>query len=192
MAQFVAKDPRVEVSGKSVLSIVGGMGAFKTTARRILAENGIEDPLPGRWYRQQDWLNAFKQIAESIGEKSLFLMGKDIIERANLPGSVTTLEEGLKRLDIGYRKNHRIDGQIILDSHNGRLLEGIGGYCVELTGERSVQVSVDSPLPCDFDKGAITAIAEKYRPEGALFVNVEHGGSCRKNGAETCVYDVTW
>jgi hypothetical protein len=192
MAQFVAKDPRIEVSGKSVLSIVGGMGAFKTTAAKILAENGIDEPEPGRWYKQQDWLNAFKQITENIGERVLFQMGKDIIARANLPGEVTTISEGLTRLDIGYHKNHRIDGQVLIDSQSGGLLKGIGSYQVNVTAERSVEVRVDSPLPCEFDKGAITAIAEKYQPDEALFVTVEHGGSCRKNGAEACVYSVTW
>lgn len=192
MAQFVAKDPRIEVSGKSVLSIVGGMGAFKATATKILAENGIDEPEPGRWYKQQDWLNAFKQITDSIGERILFQMGKDIIARANLPVEVTTVSEGLKRLDIGYHKNHRIDGQILIDSQSGHLVEGIGSYQVNVTSEQSVEVIVDSPLPCEFDKGAITAIAEKYRPEKALFVTVEHGGSCRKKGADACAYRVTW
>ena len=85
MTLFVASSSSVEVNGETVLSIVAGMGAFKSTALKILAENGIENPQPGIWYKQQDWLNSFKQISGIIGPNTLTEIGKVIPENAVWP-----------------------------------------------------------------------------------------------------------
>ncbi|MGA2929274.1 MAG: hypothetical protein ABSG43_25455 [Solirubrobacteraceae bacterium] len=63
MAQFKAFAPGVQVNGESVLSVVDGMGAFKSKAEKILAQNTIVDVKPGCWYSQQAWLDAFKDIS---------------------------------------------------------------------------------------------------------------------------------
>jgi len=49
MTQFQALDPRVEVNGETVLSVVAGMGVFRSAALQLLAENGIEFPEPGQF-----------------------------------------------------------------------------------------------------------------------------------------------
>jgi len=64
---FVAKSAGAEVNGETVNSIVVGMGAFKAKALEILSKNGIKDPKSGMWYSQQNWLNAFKEIAAGAG-----------------------------------------------------------------------------------------------------------------------------
>ena len=82
MAQFKAMAPDVEVNGETVLSVVDGVGAFKSAAHRILSNNGIADPQPGQWYPQQSWLSAFKEIAETTGENTLYTIGLKIPENA--------------------------------------------------------------------------------------------------------------
>ena len=62
MTQFKACAPSVEVNGETVLSVVEGMGIFKDSAYKVLEENGIKDPAPGKWYSQQAWLNSYKKI----------------------------------------------------------------------------------------------------------------------------------
>ena len=78
MTQFKAFNKDVEVNGETVLSVVAGMGTFKSTALKILKENGIDEPKPGEWYSQQNWLNAFKEISEKIGEHTLHQIGMAI------------------------------------------------------------------------------------------------------------------
>jgi len=60
MKLFKASSSSVEVNGETVYSIIDGMGAFKSKALKFLSDNGIEDPKPGKWYKQQAWLDAFK------------------------------------------------------------------------------------------------------------------------------------
>ena len=85
MTQFTAFAKGVEVNGETVLSIVDGMGAFKTRAYKILNDSLIFDPQPGLWYRQQHWLDAFKRIADTVGPNTLFSIGKKIPENAQFP-----------------------------------------------------------------------------------------------------------
>jgi hypothetical protein len=104
MAQFEAFDPEVEVNGETVLSVIDGMGTYKSIGEKILQENGIVNPQPGEWYSQQAWLNAFRTIAEKVGDSTLYEIGKKIPENAQFPPEVDSTEKGLGV--IGRRVPH--------------------------------------------------------------------------------------
>lgn len=180
MAQFKAFAKNVEVNGETVLSIVDGMGAFRNTALKILAENGINDPQPGQWYSQQAWLDAFQTIAQQVGKHTLYLIGQKIPENAKFPAGIDTLAKALASIDVAYHMNHR-GGEI-------------GYYRYEPLTERSAQMVCRNPYPCDFDRGIITAMAQKFKPQGAISVRVRHddAAECRKTGADSCTYTIEW
>ncbi len=192
MTQFIAIDPRVEVNGETVLSIVDGMGAFLSLSSKYLAQNGIIDPQHGQWYSQQDWLNAFKAIAANLGQDVLKQIGKKIPENAQWPSEIQTIKDGLSSIDVAYHINHRIEGKLLFDAETGQMTGGIGNYLFQDRGERCVWVICDNPYPCDFDFGIIESVAKKFRLPGT-FPLVEHGEeTCRKNEGSKCVYIVTW
>ncbi|MEN8904960.1 MAG: hypothetical protein ABF289_03275 [Clostridiales bacterium] len=179
MAQFVALKTGVEVNGETVLSIVNGVGIFKKQALEILKRNGIENPKAGEWHSQQSWLNAFKEISEKIGSKSLFSIGKAIPENANFPPNIDTIQKALTSIDMAYHMNHR----------NG----DIGNYKFVEVNENEAKIICDNPYPCDFDRGIIESMAKKFKPEDSIMTFVEHeNGSCRKNGEDSCTYIITW
>ena len=74
--QFKAFDPKVEVNGQTIFSVVDGMSKHQAMAFEILAKNGIKDLKPNEWYPQQAWLDAFKSISETIGPFTLCIIGK--------------------------------------------------------------------------------------------------------------------
>ena len=92
MGQFKAYSANVEVNGETVLSIVDGMGSMKTMAIGILEKNGIKEPKPGQWFKQQAWLDAFKQISDSVGPNTLSQIGQKIPENAQFPPVIDTIE----------------------------------------------------------------------------------------------------
>ena len=61
MTQFMAINPGVEVSGSTVLSFMNSMEQGRETRKKILKNHGI-DPDPKVWYKQQAWLNAYKEV----------------------------------------------------------------------------------------------------------------------------------
>ena len=93
MVQFKAITPTAKVSGDAILAMVEGLGAFKSMALEILAQNGIQDPQRDGWYLQQSWLNAFKAIAEKIGPNTLYNIGTKIPENAKWPPDVDTIDK---------------------------------------------------------------------------------------------------
>ena len=194
MPIFVAITANAEVNGETVHAIVDGMGMFKVRALEILANKGIKDPKPGTWYSQQAWLNAFKEISTSIGPNTLYLIGLKIPENAKLPPQVDSIEKALGSIDVAYHMNHRINAKVLFDPQTRTMLEGIGHYVFEKSGEREAKMTCRNPYPCDFDRGIIYGMAKRFKPADALLVQVRHDDArpCRSKGAETCEYKVVW
>lgn len=180
MAQFAAFDSAVEVSGQAVLAVIDGMSIFETRAREILSNHGIEDPQPNQWYSQQAWLDGFKTIADSLGAKVLFEIGKMIPETAAWPEEIDDIKSALKSIDVAYQMNHRF-GEI-------------GSYKYFDLGENQARIICNNPYPCRFDHGIITAVADKFKPAGTFMVEVDHDRTlpCRDDGADICSYIVKW
>ncbi len=179
MKPFQASSPAVEVNGETVLAIVAGMSFATHRANRILAAHRIEDPQPGRWYRQQDWLEAFREIAEILGPNTLYQIGMKIPEQAKFPPAIDTVEKALGAINQAYQMNHR-GGEI-------------GSYEFHPTGAGAGRVVCRNPYPSDFDRGIIHAMASRFAAN-RLQVRVELDPSqpTRKNGGESCTFLVNW
>ncbi len=189
MIQFRAKKKGVEVNGETVLSVVAGM---RLMAKEVLSRNGIENPSPGAWYSQQDWLNAFGEISEKIGRTTLRMIGKKIPENANWPEGIDSEEKALPSIDVAYHMNHRIDGELMYNASSGEMKEGIGHYGFEKLPEAGrYKMVCDNPYPCDFDMGIIESTARKFSESAYIKVEHEEGSSCRNQGAQSCTYIVT-
>ena len=179
MKPFQAASSQVEVNGETVLAIVAGMTFGAARAQRVLAGHGIIDPRPGVWYKQQAWLNAFQEIANTLGPNTLFSIGQKIPEQAQFPPSIDTLEKALAAIDVAYQMNHR-GGPI-------------GSYRYEPNGPRAARVVCDNPYPSDFDRGIVASVAVRFKPEGAqVTVELDPTRPTRKKGGETCTFLVTW
>jgi len=183
MAQFIAFDLKVEVNGQTVLSVINGVSdSYKERIYNILARFQILDPQPNTWYNQQNWLDAFKEIAENIGKFTLFSIGKSIPTSADFPKEIDKLEKALKSINLAYQMNHR-GGEI----GYYRLLE------FDDTKRRAV-MECKNPYPCHFDRGIITAMVRRFRPIESLVqdVVVDESRPQRLLGDDSSTYLITW
>jgi len=179
MKTFVASSPKVEVNGETIHSVIDGMGVFKTTAIKILSDNGIVNLKSGEWYSQQSWLNAFKTIAEKVGNSTLYNIGQKIPENAQFPPEIDDIYKALSAINVAYHMNHR----------NGE----IGEYKYEKTAEKSVKITCTNPYPDDFDKGIISQMGKKFAPSGTVVnVIIDESMPTRSKGADSTVFFVTW
>ena len=178
MAVYRSYSPAVEVIGESILAVVEGMGAFKKTAYQILEENGINNPEPQKWFDLQSYLNAFKVIAEKLGDATLKVIGMKIPETAVLPPELDTIEKALTMMDQAYHMNYR----------NGE----IGNYAFEKTGNTKGIMTCSSPYPCAYDIEIIEGFMYKLRKQGQIPFVKHIPGECRMNGAKQCKYEVSW
>jgi hypothetical protein len=155
------------------------MGAFKSKALDILKKNGIDNPQPNLWYPQEAWLAAFREIQDTIGTSTLFQIGMKIPESAKFPPEINTIEKALGAIDVAYHMNHR-GGEI-------------GSYKFVPTGDRQAKMICRNPYPCDFDRGIIEAMVRRFKPANSVaMVKHDNGQPCRKNGADSCTYLISW
>ncbi len=180
MKVFKASSPSVEVNGETVYSIIDGMGAFKSKALKVLSDNGIEDPKPGKWYKQQAWLDAFKTISEQIGASTLNAIGQKIPENAKFPPEINDIHKGLAAIDVAYHMNHR----------NG----SIGNYTYEKVDDRNVKLVCTNPYPDEFDKGIIVSMARKFKPANVISVkvNIDESKPTRSKGGDSTTFLISW
>ncbi len=189
MAEFVAFRPDVEVYGAVALSLVEGMGDFRSLGYAILVRHGILNPQPERWYPQQPWLDAFRTIAEKIGPRTLFEIGKKILDAVEWPPGIDTVEKGLASIDLNYHLRHRIDGVPLWNPETGEMREGIGHYRFDgVVAEDTATMACDNPYPSEFDRGIITAMGRRYLPH--LDVTLDLTQPTRTRGADSCTYRI--
>lgn len=182
MAQFVAFEKGVEVNGQTILSVIKALPVGQEERRRILGKHGIQNPEAGKWYSQQAWLSAFKELAGSAGEEILFSIGQAVPENAVFPADIDTLEKALTSIDQAYRMNHR-GGEI----GSYRLVE------FKEKGKKAVMIC-QTPYPSEFDRGIISTMLRKFSPTSShcFSVDLDPAKISRTKGNHSCTYNIFW
>lgn len=194
MAQFIAFNKEVEVNKQTVMSVVNSMKVGMETRLEILKNNGI-DPDKSEWFSQQDWLDAFREISDSLGDMNLFLIGKAIIDNAKFP-PMDNLEQALGSLNIAYHMNHRLKGIVMFNGTNGEFTSGIGSYTLKSfdSEKRTAIFYCDNPYPSKFDEGIIMQVMRRFRPYNSINqeVNLDTTKESRTTGGDSCTYILKW
>ncbi len=196
--EYVAFEAGIEVNGQTVFSVIDGFGSFRRIAENFLVAEGIGQrdalgqytlALDG-WYSQEAWLRAFRQVASGVGQAVLYDIGLKIPANAKFPEWVIDVPSAVKSIDFAYHMNHRKQGVVMFDPATGTMLEGIGHYGFQhVPGAKLITSRCENPYPCAFDEGIVTAMARRFDPRAA----VRHeAGSCRRDGADFCVYTVSF
>jgi len=178
MVEYKSFSPDVEIIGDSILSVMEGMGAFKKTAYQILENNGIKDPAPQKWFNFQNYLNAFKEIAEKLGNATLKVVGMKLSKNAVFPPELDIIEKVLTVMDQAYHMHYK----------NGE----IGHYSFECNGNNKGIMTCNNPYPCAYNIGIIEGLMYKLSKEGQLPTVKHIPGDCRMDGAKHCCYELSW
>jgi hypothetical protein len=162
MPQYEAFSQDAEVNGRSVRSIVEGVGqfssAYKERALEILDNHGLPEPEEGEWYSMQAYLDAFAELTDTVGPKTVWKIGSEIPNVVDWPPEVETVEEAMESLDDVYNMNHRGSD--------------LGYHDFEQTGDSNGVMTCQNHYPSSLDEGLLKCVAEKFSDDGA-FVRVE-------------------
>lgn len=165
-----------EVSGQTVRSVVEGVGqfssAYKQRALDILDSHGLPEPEEDEWYSWQAYIDAFEELADTIGPKTVTKIGSEIPDLVDWPPTVDSVEEAMDALDEQYNATHRGDD--------------IGYYDFEKTGDDGGVMECKNPYPSALDEGLLKATAEKFSDDGA-FVRVE-----QTSDGEVTTFQISW
>jgi hypothetical protein len=188
----------IEVSGESLGAIMEGFKKYPTIASKYLAKFGLTSADSRqlaldrtKWYPLRDWLSVHDGIAEEVGHNSLYSIGKNVPENAVFPPHIKDIYSAIESIDVAYHLNHRKDGVVMCNLETGMMLDGIGHYQVtRVANENKIICVCDDPYPCDFDRGIISAMANRFERQARTVHDSE--APCRKKGGESCTYIVWW
>jgi hypothetical protein len=189
-------EPGIEVNGEAVGAVVDAFKQYPSVVQKYLIKHGLLSAKQGQidrsaWYPLDSWLAAYQAIAKEVGLNSLYTIGRKIPENIVLPPHINDIRSSLSSMDIGYHLNHRKDGAAMFDPATGQTVEGIGHYTSTLSADESRGMVVcENPYPCELDRGIVTGFATRFEPTAR--VTHDNTAPCRKKGASSCTYVVSW
>ena len=138
-------DPKATVRAANVRATYDAFRLLPSVGRRIMErhELPIESLKPDVFVPVQHWLNALKEIQEQAGTQVVRQVGAGVIEAANFPPSLSTVEAVLQSLDAIYYMNHR---------------GNVGHYYTAKRTDGSLVVRCETPYPRNFEWGLIEGI----------------------------------
>lgn len=197
--QYDQCEPGIEVNGESLGATIDAFRHYPSIVSKYLAKfglvkivNGKPEPVDrSQWYPLDKWIACYQAIAKDVGLNSLYTIGKKIPENAVFPTHITDLRMVLTTLDQSYHFVHRKNGRVMFDPETGIMLEGIGHYLIDFReSERKATAVCEEPYPCEFDRGLLTGMAVRFEPMAKVVH--DNNAPCRKKGASSCTYLVSW
>jgi hypothetical protein len=177
--EFVCTDPGATVRAANVRATLDAFSLVPSVGRRIIAHHKLhlDDLTPDKFVPVQAWLDALKEIQETVGVGLVREVGARIIENADFPPQFATVESILEALDAIYHINHRGE---------------VGHYHFERR-ENLLVVRCETPYPRHFECGLVEGICRNRAAGGKRYllsyepgpaggdvtctVTVRHGGS---------------
>jgi hypothetical protein len=187
--------PGIEVGGVSIGAVIDAFQQYPSVVTKYITQYGLGSKQGeidrAAWYSLDKWLAVYNAIAKEVGVNSLYAIGKRVPENVVFPPNVTDIRSVLGSMNIAYHLNHRKNGELMFDGATGMLLDGIGSVnCEFASGENRATLKFENPYPCEFDRGLLHAFAMRF--EAAARVVHDNGAPCRKKGAASCTYVVSW
>ncbi len=178
MEKLIAIHPDAVVLGQSMLAFV------ECSARDeiwdVLEAHGLHEIDPDQWYSQQAWLDVLRDVMHQGNAMfNLVSIGMKLSEKFPMPPEINTIGDALAALDDIFRMSNP-------DAEPGIMQ-------VEMVEPRHVRVLSMTPYPDDFEYGVIYGLARQYLPPGGdLVVRHVDDAPCRKDGEDSCTYDIRW
>lgn len=191
--------PGIEVDSRNVANVIQAFRLVPQIAYQILAQHrlglttpeGAFVPDPRPWWPLNSYLAALAKINEVVGTSKMLEIGKLVHKHAILPPSLNDIHSAFQAIDVAYHLNHRKDGVVMFDLASGRMLEGIGHYRPKSSPHANrITMVCENPYPCDVDRGILWGFALRF--EARAFVEHVTAKPCRKSGAASCTFAVSW
>ena len=187
-------DHKVEVRGEALMQFLTALPTGQSSRAKILEKHGVT-PESGHWYPMPNVVEAYHEIGHSVGDKTLFMLGKGVATSVPFPPG-TTIKYALMGVNYGYHMNHRLGGKPMFDPVKKELIEGIGAYQLVSFDqqERRAVINCTNPYPSKFDEGVLMQVLRLQKPQDSIKQHVELDTTkpMRDHGGNSCTFILTW
>jgi hypothetical protein len=174
-------DPRVEVSGAPMLSLIQNINADET--KSLLAKHGLVNLTAEGWYPAQKWFDIFDDINNGDNSSAnLVAIGMAVVDTAKTPPGFE--EADLPAILALWNEHYHLNHRSPID---------IGAIRTERRGDKHIVVELTTLYPDDLCYGMTFAYARRTLPKGTHFTVKydEQEPRIEKGGTRTLVH-VTW
>ena len=129
---------------------------------------------------EADLRSELEEIATRMTPTALYAMGCKVATSVGETGGIEDFQDFVRRIDVIYYNYHR-GGEI-------------GHAQAAWESDRSVRVVMDTPYPCEFERGILYGFARRFLGNASDRLYAEHveGAPCRRQGARSCTYRLNW
>ena len=159
--EFRCPDPFATVRAANVRATLEAFKLVPSLGSKLVARHSLPpDSLrPDNKVRVQNWLDALAEIQTAVGTEAVRNVGRAIIENADFPPHLSTVESVLLALDDIYHLNH--EGEV-------------GHYKSRALGDGAIEVACETPYPRHFERGLVEGIASHVRLAGGRKYSVQY------------------
>jgi hypothetical protein len=147
--EFVCVDREAVVRAANVRATLDAFQLVPAMGERLIARYNldIKELTEDKFVPVQSWLDALKEIQERLGAPAVRRVGARIIENADFPPHLGSVEAILDGLDAIYHLNHRGE---------------VGHYLTSRRGS-AIVVGCETPYPSAFEIGLIEGICNNRK-----------------------------
>jgi hypothetical protein len=144
------KDPSATVRAANVRATLDAFNLVPSVGKRLVEKHhlAVGDLQPDKMVLVQSWLDALAEIATAAGPEVVRAVGAAIVENADFPRELDSVEAVLLALDTIYQHNHKGD---------------VGHYHSRKLDDGSFEVRCETPYPRQFERGLVEGIARHAR-----------------------------
>jgi hypothetical protein len=165
---------KAEYSGAALNSFVLAFGESNPIVKKILADVGVDRIDPQAWYDYGWASDIYYRIGAQVGRAAAMEVGRKMIEAAQFPPGIDSVEKVLLSLGPAFKMATRGE---------------CGDILTTLEDEHSATIVRTQRGLCSLNIGIIEGCCARY----GVTPLIEHGtGGCQDDGAPTCTYHVSW
>ena len=166
--EYKALSEDAQVIGEGILTFINAFGQ-RDLAMKILSKHGIDEVQNGKWYPQQNYLNAMKELEQLIGALMLTKIGTKAVVTVQLE-QAGNIFDFFSKVGASYNINHKGDTQSY--------------YKIIEKGDDYFILETNNPYPDSFDRGLYEGFARQFHPSAKV--------STIDKGLEKRQYKIRW
>ena len=171
--QFVSPGPDARVRAANVRATLAAFKLLPQVGRKIAQKYGLGGALrAAEFLPVQQWLDALKEIQETVGPAKVKQVGRHIVENADFPPKFTDATSVLLALDEIYHLNHQGE---------------VGHYRVKRLPDATIEIRCETPYPPMFEWGLVDGICHHKSLGGNFAIDFTEGPPARDL---TCILSV--
>jgi len=159
--EFVSPDPEALVRAANVRATLDAFQLRPSLGQKLIAKHQLqlEDLSPDKFILVQRWLDALREIQETVGPNLVHRCGMAIMQNALFPPQFDTLDAMFANMDAIYYVNHR---------------GNVGHYHTRRRNEGVWEIRCETPYPRQFERGVVEGVSRNPQVSGGKPWGVEY------------------